>query len=367
MTEKMVIDFKCPMCGAGMEYDSELGKLHCASCDYTEAIEDAPELEEEEVTVEPFAPGEIPELKADFEEPEEKKETVYEEEQEFICENCGAVIVTDAETSATVCAYCGSAVALGERLHGKLAPDKVIPFTVSKEEAKAGYKKWAKNGLLTPKDFMTERRLGEITGIYVPFWLYDLNVNAEADCLCTKKRSHRRGDYIIHETDYYHVYRQANLSYQKVPADASVKMDDETMDCLEPYHYAELKDFNPKYLAGFQAEKYGEDADKLLDRVRLRVKEYAEKYLRENIRGYATTTYNRQEVVTNKRQHYYTLLPVWILNYEYQGEKKVYTMNGQTGKIVGKPPVSKAKVAKWAAILYAGSFLVLSLLTYLIL
>ncbi|MBQ9767173.1 MAG: hypothetical protein IJW37_03625 [Lachnospiraceae bacterium] len=341
----MVIDFKCPKCAANMEYDSELGKLHCASCDYTEAIEDAPEIEEEQVSA---------------------AESVTEGEQEFICDSCGAAVVAEPETSATICAYCGSPVALGARLRGEFAPDKVIPFTVSKEEAKAFYKKWAKNGLLTPKDFMTEKRLGEITGVYVPFWLYDLNVNAVADCLCTKKRSYRSGDYIIHETHYYNVYRQANLNYEKVPADASVKMDDTTMDCLEPYNYAELKNFNPKYLAGFQAEKYGEDADGLLGRIRLRVKDYAERYLKESIRGYATTTYNKREVRTEKQKHYYTLLPVWTLNYEYQGENRTYTMNGQTGKIVGKPPISKAKVAKWAAILYGGSFAVLTLLAYLL-
>ena len=39
----MVIDFMCPQCGAGMEYDSEQGKLTCESCGHTQDIEDAPE------------------------------------------------------------------------------------------------------------------------------------------------------------------------------------------------------------------------------------------------------------------------------------------------------------------------------------
>lgn len=363
----MVIDFKCQNCGAGMEYDSELGKLQCDSCGYTQAIEDAPETEENDaVTVEPFDSSVIPD-EAKFErEPEEKEALFYEEEQEFICNGCGASIITEPEVSATQCPYCGSAVAFEARLKGKLAPDKVIPFTVSKEEAMSGFKKWARNGLLTPKDFMTQKRLGEITGVYVPFWLYDMNVNAEADCLCTKKRSYRRGDYIIHETKYFHVFRRANLNYDKVPADASVKMDDETMDCLEPYRYSEMKNFKPDYLAGFQAEKYGIDAEGLADRVKARVQKYAKRYLQDSIKGYATTTYQRQECAVNRQQEYYALLPVWTLQYEYQGEKKVYTMNGQTGKVVGKPPISKARVAKWLGILYGGSFALLMLLLFLL-
>ncbi len=362
----MIIDFKCPKCGANMEYDSKLGKLHCASCGYVQAIEDAPEIEEENISVTPFKRSEVPDEVTFSQETEEKNESVYEEEQEFICDSCGAVVVAAPEVSATICAYCGSPVALGTRLKGTLAPDMVIPFQVSKDEAKQRYRKWAKNGVLTPKDFMTEKRLGEITGVYVPFWLYDLQVDAEADCVCTKKNSYRSGDYILHETKYYHVYRRAILNYAKVPADASVKMDDKTMDALEPYNYADLKKFSPDYLAGFQAEKYGEDVDGLLGRVRLRVKEYAERYLKDSIRGYATTTYNKREITSNKQQHYYALLPVWILNYEYKGEKKTYTMNGQTGKIVGRAPVCAGKVIKWSAIFYGISFALLSVLLYLI-
>jgi len=62
----------------------------------------------------------------------------------------------------------------------------------------------------------------------------------------------------------------------------------------------------------------------------------------------------------------YALLPVWTLCYEYKGEKKIYTMNGQTGKIIGKAPVSGSRVAKWVGILYGGSFALLTLLTFLL-
>ena len=335
----MVIDFKCPQCGGGMEYDSEQGTLMCRSCSFEQRIEDAPE---------------------------EKTKVVYEDEQEFFCNGCGAAIVTEPEVSATHCPYCGSAVAFRSRLTGQYAPDKVIPFTVSKEEAKQIYKKWAKNGILTPKDFMTEKRLGEITGLYVPFWLYDMNVDAKADCLCTKKSSRRQGDYIIQETKYYHVYRQANLSYRKVPADASYEMKDEIMDLLEPYSYEELTDFHPGYLAGFQAEKYGIDAKGLTGRVEHRLQKYAYDYIKNSINGYSSVTYQSQDCNVKELQHYYALLPVWILHYEYNGKKESYTMNGQTGKVVGKPPVSKARVAKWFSVLYGGSMALLALLSYLI-
>lgn len=43
-----------------------------------------------------------------------------------------------------------------------LAPAQVIPFSISKEEAIQAFKKWCKNGRLTPNRFMTEIGQGEI-------------------------------------------------------------------------------------------------------------------------------------------------------------------------------------------------------------
>jgi hypothetical protein len=44
------------------------------------------------------------------------------------------------------------------------------------------------------------------------------------------------------------------------------------------------------------------------------------------------------------------LLPVWKYDYTYKGKEYPFYVNGQTGKLVGTAPISKAKV--WA---YAGT------------
>src|SRR4051812_24666400 len=106
----MVIHYKCPNCGDDMAFDSEAGKLSCGSCGRQENIEN---FSEDLIT------------------------TTFtdDEAKEYHCENCGAILLTEAETSATTCSFCGAAVVLADRLSGKLAPSKVIPFSVSKEEA----------------------------------------------------------------------------------------------------------------------------------------------------------------------------------------------------------------------------------------
>src|SRR5690625_4463785 len=100
-----------------MGFDSESGTLSCSSCGRKDNIEEFPD---------------------DY-----IKNTFTEEEaKEYHCENCGAHVITDMDTTATSCSFCGAGVVLGDRLTGDLAPGKVIPFTISKDEARAAFQKW---------------------------------------------------------------------------------------------------------------------------------------------------------------------------------------------------------------------------------
>lgn len=344
----MVVQYKCPNCGADMAFDGKSGKLHCDSCGNNENVEAMPKTH--------ISYKETASQEKYFDDNETK---------EYKCNNCGAILITDPLTSATTCSFCAAPVVLSERLSGSLAPSMIIPFKIDKTKAMEAFKAWCKKGLLTPKGFMTADRITSITGLYVPFWLYDLDCDGEANATCTKVRTYEQGDYIITETSYFDVYRRVNLHYDLVPQDASEKMDDELMDKLEPFHYNELKDFNMPYLAGFIAEKYSYDDKSLLDRVKAKVHSYVESYIHTTILGYATTTYTRKNIRITPKQAHYVLLPVWMVCYDYKKSLHTFAMNGQTGKIVGKPPLSIGKIIAWFSGLGASFFLLFNLILYL--
>src|SRR5699024_3172124 len=281
------------------------------------------------------------------------------EAKEYQCENCGAVVLTDKDTTATSCSFCGADVVLADRLSGNLAPNKVIPFTISKEEAMQAFKKWCKNGRLTPKGFMTADRVKGITGMYVPFWMYDLDNDVDVRATGTKVRTYTRGGYRYTETSYYRVERDLDVRYLKVQVDASEKMDDELMDKLEPYHYNELKDFKTPYLAGYLAEKYNYDDQELFGRVKNKIKSFVDSYISSTISGYSSVNYERKSINTKQMNRYYALLPVWMVYYDFDKQEHTFAMNGQTGKIVGKPPLSYKKAAIWFSSIAGGSFIVL--------
>ncbi|MBU8879132.1 TFIIB-type zinc ribbon-containing protein [Bacillus sp. FJAT-29790] len=318
----MVIHYKCPNCGDDMAFNSNTGMLSCHSCGREDNI-------------------------ADFSEDLISAVFSEDEAKEYHCENCGAILITEAETAATTCNFCGAGVVLGDRLSGVMAPAKVIPFTISKEEAIKAFRTWCRNGRLTPKGFMSADRIKNITGMYVPFWLYDLNTKVQVHAQGTKVSTYTRGDYIYTETQFYDIFRDINLDYIKIPVDASEKMNDQLMDKLEPYQYDHLKDFKTPYLAGYIAEKYQYDDVDLFPRAQSKIKNFIDSYISSTISGYSTVSYKSKQIDTKKTRSFYVLLPVWMVYYDYDKSEHTFAMNGQTGKVVGKPPISYAKVAMW--------------------
>jgi DNA-directed RNA polymerase subunit RPC12/RpoP len=335
-----VIDYKCPNCGGGMVFDSVTGMLSCSSCGRKDDI-------------------------GNMADPLAKQAFTGGGAEEYHCQSCGAVIVTEAETTATLCSFCGSAAVLGDRLTGKLAPAKVIPFAISKDEAVKAFRKWCRNGRLTPSGFMTADRIKSITGMYVPFWLYELNNRIEVRASATKVRSYTQGDYHYTETQHYEIYRRINLDYTKVPLDASEKMSDKLMDRLEPFPYNQLKDFKSPYLAGYLAEKFSFNDEELFPRVKEKIRPFIEDYIRSAVAGYTTVNYTAKQIDTKMLQADYTLLPVWVVHYDFDKLEHTFAMNGQTGKVVGKPPLSFAKIAAWCGGISGVSFVALKLAAWM--
>lgn len=336
----MIFQYKCPSCGNDMHFDSESGTLSCEACGKRENIENYPE---------------------------ELKSAIFTEDEanEYHCENCGAVLITEAETAATSCSFCGAGVVIADRLSGNLAPAKVIPFSISKEEATQAFKKWCRKGKLTPKGFMSADRIKSMTGMYVPFWLFDLNSKVQVNAECTKVRTYTQGDYIYTETKFYDCTRDINLDYIKIPVDASEKMNDDLMDKLEPYPYEQLKDFKTPYLVGYIAEKYNYTDKDLLPRAKDKISEYIESYIHSTLSGYHSIHYKNKRINTNSVKNSYVLLPVWMISYDFNHSEHIFAMNGQTGKVVGKPPISNSKVAMWFGGITAGSFIALKCVSFM--
>ena len=177
-------------------------------------------------------------------------------------------------------------------------------------------------------------KVKELTGIYVPFWLYDVLGQGEAKLNASKSSTHTEGEYEVTETKHYEIYRQVDLTYNKVPADASKKMPDTLMDKLEPYEYKDLKSFDTPYLAGYVSERYDRDHKEEFPRVEKRVNKYMDNYIRGTVKGYDSVDFKTRNYDIRQTDASYTLFPVWMAYSMHNAEEHSFFMNGQTGKIV---------------------------------
>ena len=337
-------EYKCPSCGGAIEFDSHSQKMKYPYCD-TEFDLETLKKYDEQLSKEAEQKDDISDWQTDpgkqWQEGETDGMNVY------TCKSCGGEIVSDENTGATSCPYCGNPVILTERFRGALRPDMVIPFKLDKKAAKEAYYKHIKGRPLLPKVFRRENHIDEIKGIYVPFWLFDADVAADARYKATKVRTWSDSDYDYTETSYYSVDRSGNMSFVSVPVDGSSRMPDDLMESIEPYKVADAVEFQTAYLSGYLADKYDVDAQQSTDRARERMKESAQDVLRDTVKGYASVIPENTNVRISGGDAKYALYPVWILNTTWRGKKYIFAMNGQTGRMTGDLPVDNGAYTRW--------------------
>lgn len=164
-----IIAYKCPCCSAPLSFSGASGKLECAACGNsyeTEAIE----------AMNPAVSGDG----VRFERPAEAFDSADTEAiQAFICESCGAELMTEETTTATECPYCGSPTILPDRIEGGIKPELVVPFTITKEQAQRQFEEYFKGKRLLPNIFTDSRnRIADMRKLYVPYWLFDCGAAA---------------------------------------------------------------------------------------------------------------------------------------------------------------------------------------------
>lgn len=329
-----VMDNRCPSCNAPITYKPSLGKFKCDYCDN--------EFEASDLKTEADSTIEVSET---------TDNTHY---NQYNCPDCGAQIIADENTSATFCLYCGNSSILKNKLSGAFKPDYIIPFKKEKKDAAEAFKGLAKGRPFIPKTFLSEKNIEKITGLYIPFWLYDLKVRGSVNMAATRVRTWSVGDTRHVETKYYDLYRQGTFDFEKVPVDGSTKFNDDIMNSIEPFDYKLLEAYNPAYLSGFLAEKYDIESDKAVDAAIRRVLKSSEEQMLASANGYGSKHITKNNLEVQDQTSKYALLPVWMVNVKYNEKFYLFAMNGQTGEFIGNIPLDKKKVVIWSISMFVG-------------
>lgn len=331
-----VLDYKCPACDAVLKFNPHGQNWKCEYCRNEYSLED---LKNQEIKL------------------EREKEAPKQNLDNYNCPNCGASIIALDNTSTTTCPYCRNTTIIKDKLEGEFNPDLVIPFKYTKEDAIESFKKFHKGKILMPKAFNDKKNINEMTGIYIPFWLYDVEATGDITAMCNRVTTYSDSKYIYTKTDTFKALRSGEINFNKVPVDGATRFDDSIMNSIEPFDYKDLKEFSYSYLSGFLADKYDVVKEDAYNVAKMRVDKSFENILRQDIKGYNSVIVKDRNIISNNTNSKYCLLPVWMLNIKYKDKIYPFAMNGQTGKMIGDYPVDKKK-----AIILGGAIFILCML-----
>lgn len=355
-------DYKCLCCGAPLIFDPESQELACESCGTTIPLSTMEEMGDMQ-----SQSGQISKYDWDSYEPRSYEDTSEVELADYTCPSCGAEITGDDTLGSTVCPYCGNAAIVKGQFEGSLKPDYIIPFKIDKKAAMEAFENAAKNAPFLPDAFQEKKKIEEMAGIYVPFWMFDCDCDASITYDAQKSTSWSDANYNYTKIDHYKLFRSGKVGFGNIPVDGSKKADDAYMEALEPYQYEDAVTFSGVYLSGYLADKYDVKAEESIGRANERVKKSAIQVFSDTTGGYASVIPDHTSIRFSNGKIRYALLPVWMLNIRYMDQNYHFAINGQTGKVVGEYPVDKQKQRKYFVKTAAIGYAIAALIAYLLL
>ena len=275
----------CSNCSGKLIFNPASQKLECAACGSR------------------FDPEDVKDINADA-------HSKYYDTRVYTCAHCGAEIITSDTEVSTFCVYCGNPAINFSRIKKEYKPDGLIPFQITKEQAIAKIKEKFLSNPFIPKEVKSKAVPDNIRGIYVPYWI----VNT----------------------------RFTEASY--IQAEGSNILIDEVSARLEPFYFAEAKEFDEDYLNGFYSNTSDMTYKNLQNAVAARCHEL---YSVE-----ACSTVENGKSFVNDAAYWadiqddplYMMMPVWFFTFIYNNEPHTILINGQSGKVVGTMPWSGKKI-----------------------
>lgn len=330
-------DATCPSCSAAIKFDPSSGTLTCPYCGYREEIPQ-PDLDVEKLAQE-----------LSFEDALERGNFDWGEEKKIvICNACSAESVYDALEVANVCPYCGSNHVMESAAEGALAPNGVIPFAVTREQANSNFQAWMKGKLFAPNEAKRSAKAEAFTGVYLPFWTFDTKTSSQysaqygIDRTVEDSEGNRR---IV--TDWYHTSGFHQKFIDDFLVRATNRYDSNLLHSVEPFETNNSRAYNKTYLSGYIAERYSiglEDGWKIAQQgIHYDLEQSIEQKIRyehhaDRVRSlHFSTSYSN---ITYK----YVMLPIWLSSFRFKSKTYQFVVNGQSGKVGGESPVSWVKV-----------------------
>lgn len=322
---------KCPNCGSTMVFDGDLQSLKCEHCGTTSEIEKNFDVIENDIRL-GFA---------------ECETWSADEQATFKCENCGAVVVLSADEEASICPFCQTTHVVKDGTFKTIRPHMVIPFQFGADKASEYSKKWAKSRLFAPSKFKKSLNVENLIGVYEPCFTFDSATVSHYNGRVGDRHTRVVGSGKNRRTETYIVYRHVSGTYNTFFNDVMIasnsKFNQSELNSLAPFDTEQACVYEKKYLSGFMADGYQVDLEYCWNGAKRVIDSEIRSQIKSRLHCDVVDYLNVSTVHSNVT-YKYLLLPVYTLVYRYKKKDYTIRVNGSTGKVKGKTPISAIRV-----------------------
>ena len=250
----------------------------------------------------------------------------------------------DAADALEECLYCGSSQLTEIQAEEIYAPGGVCVFELDAKQAAEKFEHWIQKRWFCRKEVKENIKPKNFKGIFVPCWTFDTHTDNTYDA--DYGVNYPRKGVMVTEWDGCCGEYKEFIDDQVVAGSTRHEMD--SLEIMRSFRTRDNKTYRQEYLAGFAVERYTVGLNDAWESA----KELISAHLRNSITNKILAVYNADEVrklnirTTYARiQYKLLLLPVWVTCFQVKGRLYRFTVNGQTGSVSGKIPISPAKVA----------------------
>lgn len=269
------------------------------------------------------------------------------------CQSCRAISVLDPARQAQNCEFCGSSQLLPyDETAPAFRPESVLPFRVAESDARDRLRAWFGRVWFAPNALKRRALTDTVRGVYLPYWTFDAKVEAD----WTAEAGH-----YYYTTETYvdggqtRTRQVRHVRWEPAAGHVSHFFDDDLVCAsvgvhpglvrgIEPFPTAELRAYDPGYVAGWVVERYQIDLEAAAERARAAMQAQLEAMCGRQVPG---DTYRNLVVRADwsGQTYKHILAPVWLLSYDYGRRAFQCAINGVTGAVAGEYPKSFWKIA----------------------
>lgn len=335
------VQFNCPQCHAATAYSATDGGLTCTHCGYYEPPQKAvvgKGAEEFEFTVETM---------------QRAAHGWGMARKELQCQNCGVYTSVPPDSLTHTCPFCDSNnVIQREAPQDVLRPRFLIPFKIEADACHDVAREWMGSSWMTPNALKRLADVEEFIGVYLPFWTFDAVTEADwqAEVGHTKtERYYANGEWKTRtKTVWKWESGHVRVDHDDLVVEGTTRLSQLLLGQIKAYNLHDLAPYEPKYLAGFQAQSYDVVLEKAWEQGRHAMRDRTKESCRSQASTSKIRNFSMNLNFTNESWRY-ILLPVYLANYDYDNKSYQVMVNGQTGTIAGQRPADWGKV--WLAVI----------------